>query len=403
MREFEIANTVFEANVILEEIVRPIDYDLVCSSAKKDPEKASKKIIFASEVIKTTGDSGKAMMQIGSAIRTFSNVTPTESLTQGVSVGSIVFAALDFLLIPFVYLTCYLLNEKVPANRGNNAKWLYSAVSLALTITAITVPAAAVAIAFTSVSISLLLSVFLLGRTIHERYRLGKERRAIRRLIANAEEELLCVQTQAMTLKNALKNVSCEQQLILLCEQIASLQECFKAQKDLLIELKLNELNLNKKIKDMGFVQVMDKGVGLSLSAVGMMGLIVSLYFPMAGLGILTAVSAISLAYLLLRVGIPLVQLLIGWIASKLQPAVGESTPKDDLTPTGEPNKEPSTDSMLEYFFGSKQNANESLQKAPPKDPDLSLTSVTSIFQTEKNSLKKETNKVSLINYSLTS
>lgn len=97
MREFEIANTLFEATVILEEIQRPIDYDLECTT-KKRSKKLSKKILFLSKIIKTTGNTGKAMMQIGSSVRTFKNIAPTESLTRGLNIGAIAFAALDFLL-----------------------------------------------------------------------------------------------------------------------------------------------------------------------------------------------------------------------------------------------------------------------------------------------------------------
>ncbi|AWN75680.1 hypothetical protein K8O89_10370 [Legionella anisa] len=387
MREFEFANTLFEAIEILDEIQRPIDSDLERFPRKKS-KKFLKKIVFLSKVIKTTGDSGKAMMQIGSSIRTFNNLTPTESLTHGLNIGTIAFAALDFLLIPFVYLTAYLLDGKAPINRSNNARWFLSAIMLALTITSICVPAIAVVMAFTTVSISLVASLFLLGQALYEFYHLSKERRAIRKLIAGAESQIDESQNKAAELRTALDDVSTEQQLLLHYEQIASLQERFNAQKEYLIKLKSKELKLSKKIRNSGFVQVIDKGVGLSLCTMGMIGLIVSVYFPMAGLGILTAVSVISLAYFIIRLAVPLLQQLGGWIASKFSSRSGENISKDDPRQTCEHNQEPSTDLMIEHFFGSKKNANEFLKKIPLKDEDLSLTSTTPLFQTERSQLK---------------
>lgn len=386
MTEFEITNALFEAAVVLEEIQRPIDYGVELSSSKADPEKVLKKVLFLSQIIKTTAGSGKAIMQIGSSIRTFNNIAPTESSKLGLGIGAIAFAALDFLLIPFIYLTCYLLGEKIPADRNNNAKWFSSAVLLALTIISITIPPVAVAIAFTTVSISFLLSMFLLGRAIHERCRLGNERRTNRKLIAEAEEKIKSIQTEAMTLRNALRAGISEQELIFLCEQISSLQARFNVKKDHLIKLKLKELDVNNKIKNAGFVQIMDKGVGLSLSALALIGLIVSLYFPMVGLGILTAVSVISLAYLVARLIVPIIQL-GKWVVNKICSLVSDSI--DDLTQTYKPNKEHSTDLMLGCFLGGKKEANESAQKVSKDDADLPFTSTIPLFQPMKSSLNK--------------
>ncbi|WP_454781325.1 hypothetical protein [Legionella sp. WA2022007384] len=386
LREFEITNALFEATVVLEEIQRPIDYGVELSFSKADPEKVLKKVLFLSQLIKTTGGSGKAIMQISSSIRTFNNIAPTDSLKLGLGIGSIAFAVLDFLLIPFIYLTCYLLGEKIPADRNNNAKWFASAVLLALTITSIAVPPIALAIGFTSSSIAFLLSIFLLGRTIQERWRLGKERRATRKLIVEAEEKIKLIQTEAITLRNALSDGINEQELIFLCDQISSLQARFNPKKDHLIKLKLKELDLNNKIKNAGFVQIMDKGVGFSLSALALIGLIVSLYFPLVGLGILTAVSVISLAYLVARLIVPIIQL-GKWVVNKISSLVSDSV--DDLTQTYKPKEEYSTDLMLGCFFGGGKEANESAQNVSKDDADLSFKSTSPLFQPMKSSLNK--------------
>jgi len=382
--EFEIANQKHEATVILEKIQHPIDYDAELSISTLDLDKVSKKVILVSQVIKTTGDSSKAVMQIGSSVRTFQNIPPTESLTLGLGIGSIFIATVDFLLIPFVYLTCHLLGTKAPVTPENNAKWFFSGIALALSITSIAVPAVAIAIAFTATSISLALSLFLLGKTISEYYQLSKAQRAIKKAISHAEAEMEVLQKKVPGLKTALGNCATTSELISLCEQIALLNEDFEAQKKYLLELKLKELDLNKKFKDANFSQIINKGVGFSLSAVALIGLIVSLYFPLAGLGILTAISVLSLAFLVVRVAIPLIKVLVGWVRSKF--GAGDSA-TGDLTETYEHTQEPSTDSMLEYFFGSKENARDMLKIVPPKDIDHSLRSTGPLFQAPKDTL----------------
>lgn len=381
MIESEIANTIHEAAVILQDIQRSIDYDAELSISKFDSDKVSKKVVWISQIIKTTGDSSKAMMQIGSSARTFQNIPPTKSLTIGLSAGSIILAVLDFLLIPFIYLACYLLNTKIPVTRENNAKWFISGVLFALTITSMAVPAIAVAIAFTTVAISLALSLFLLAKALHEYYQISKERRGIRKLLSDAELEMEAIQRKAVGLTIALNKMPTEFELISLCTQIALLQEAFAAQKRHLLELKLKELDLNKKLENVNLMQVMTKGVAFSLSALALSGLIVSLFFPLAGLGILTAVSAMSLAFVAVRLAIPLSQFISGRIRSKFNANAAKSEHAD----TYDLEHELSTDLMLESFWGSKANANDILKKAPSQDIDYSSASTTPLFQTGKN------------------
>ncbi|CAM2900981.1 coiled-coil protein [Legionella steigerwaltii] len=383
VKEFEIAK-VREATEILRKIRYPIDYDAELSSSKTDTDLVSKKVVLISQAIKTTGDSSKAMLQIGSSVRTFQNIPPSESLTTGLSIGSLCLAVLNFLLIPSVYLTCYLLKTKIPATQENNAKWLISGILLALTITSIAVPAVAVTIAFIAASISLALSLFLLGRTIYECYQLSKERRAIRKLISDAEVEMDAIQKRAIGLKAALNHVRTESELNSLYKKITLLHIRFEEQKKHLLELKLKELELNNKLENANFTQVMVKGAAFSLSALGMIGLILSLYFPLVGLGILTAVSVVSLTIIAVRLAIPLVS----WIRGKFQSS--DSTAKEDHTDTYEHNKEPSTDMMLECFFGSKESARDILKKVPPQDIDFSLTSTTALFLTHNDSVEHQ-------------
>lgn len=373
VREFEIASILSEATEILEDIQCPVEYDS-SRNFKKKHKKYSKFILFLSQIIKTTGDSGKAMLQIDSSIRTFNNITPSNSLKFGLNIGAIVLSSLDFFLIPAVYLACYILDGKAPISWSNNARWLYSALLLALTITALCVPAIAVAIAFTTASISLALSIFLIGQTLGKWYELIKEKNAIKKLRRHAELEMEDIQLEAALIQRDLKEINTEQELFKVCEQIAFLEERFIKQKELLIKLNLNETKLGKKIKKTGLLPLLDKSVGLSLSLLGMVGLIVSLYIPMAGLGIITAVSVISLLYLIARFALPLIQSFGNWILSKLSGEDCRNTSNNELKQICELNQELSTDSMLTRFFGSKKIAKKYLNKDSVEGDGFSLS-----------------------------
>ncbi|STY28034.1 coiled-coil protein [Legionella wadsworthii] len=377
VREFEIANILSEATERLEKIQCPIEYKSIRNFKKKN-KKYSKFILFLSHIIKTTGDSGKAMLQIDSSIRTFNDITPSHSLKFGLNIGAIVLSSLDFFLIPAIYLSCYLLDGKAPISWSNNARWLYSALLLALTITALCVPAIAVAIAFTTASFSLALSIFLIGQTLGKWYGLFKEKKTIKKLRRHAELEMEDIQLEAALIHQDLKKINTEQELFKVCEQIAFLEERSIKQKELLMKLSLKETKLGKKIKKTGFLPLLDKSVGLSLSILGMVGLIVSLYFPMAGLGIITAVSVISLLYLIARFALPLIQSVGKWILSKLPLGDCKNTSNNELKQTCELNQELSTDSMLTRFFGSKKIAKKYLNK---EDDDFSLSGTQSLFQ----------------------
>ncbi|MGL5742596.1 MAG: hypothetical protein ACRCXC_08630 [Legionella sp.] len=124
--DYEIAEsqTVAEANLLLETIRTPIDYTLELDS-KRARKCISKKAAALSRLMKDSGDSGKALMQLSDSLSTFQDAG-SETLTNGLHIGAMVFAIIEFFRIPLIYLTAYLLNEKVPINVNNNSRWLYS-------------------------------------------------------------------------------------------------------------------------------------------------------------------------------------------------------------------------------------------------------------------------------------
>lgn len=300
-----------DAESILQGIQQPVTYT---PKKKKVPLSLLMRIPFLSRFIKSVSSEA---MQLGSSISALHS-TPPAALTSGFQFGGISLAALDFLMIPAIYVAAFVLKRPVPITLNNNARWLYSAVLLGLAITALTVPGAAPIIGLVSAGLALGLSTFLLAKALRERYILGKERKALRRELVSAEEEMQQIQREAEMLRTLLQQPTGQEHLT---EQIASLQQRHQIQKERIEALKEKEDVIEEKIKELGIVQILDKGLGVSLASLAIVGLATSLYFPHVGVAILIGVSAVSLAYLAVRITVPIVRVLGNWLINKFHNA----------------------------------------------------------------------------------
>jgi hypothetical protein len=305
-----------EANRILQQIQEPFVYT---PKKTREPVAFVKWIPFLSRLLRGADDTGK----IGSSIYALQNSAPPAALNSGLQAGAVSLASIDFFLIPLVYLSSFILDQPVPINITNNARWLYAAVVLALTITAIAVPAAAPIIAVVVAGLGLGFSTALLGKAIYDRIMLGKERKALRKEISEAENELHLIQEEAIHLQRESKIVSNPEHLAALYREIA--KRC-QAQKDIIGELKDKELIVNEKIKTLHLLHIVDKGLGVSFASLALAGLVATLFFPHVGLIILTTLSAVSLSYLAVRLTTPLAISAGKWIYNKLH----SSAPTDE-------------------------------------------------------------------------
>ncbi|EHL29324.1 hypothetical protein [Legionella drancourtii] len=303
-----------DAEGILQGIQQPVAY---IPKKKKVPLSLLMRIPFLSRFVK--GVSSEAM-QLGSSISALHGTPPT-ALTSGFQFGGISLAALDFLMVPGIYLAAFVLKRPVPITLNNNARWLYSAVLLALAITALTVPGAAPVIGLVSAGLALGLSTFLLAKALRERYVLGKERKALRRELVGAEEEMQQIQCEAEKLHTLLQQTTDQEHLTEIYQHIASLQQRHQTQKERIEALKEKEEVIEEKIKELGIVHIVDKGLGVSLASLAVVGLVTSLFFPHVGLAILIGVSAVSLAYLAVRITVPIVRALGNWLINKFRNA----------------------------------------------------------------------------------
>jgi len=179
--------------------------------------------------------------------------------------------------------------------------------------------------------IGLSVGVFLLVRTLYERYQLGKENKKLKKIIDIEEREMLLIQQEAKDLEKRLKEATEEDEMIKIHQEIALLHERYATQHSMLEKLKNKELHLEQKMAEVGIMQVVDKGVGICLSALTIIGLALSLFFPMAGLGILTGVAIAGGVYLLARLTAPLFQLLGNWLISKVKSVIEPPLTRESL------------------------------------------------------------------------
>ena len=220
-------------------------------------------------------------------------------------VVNVTLLSLDFLRIPLIYLAAKIVGQDPPFTLSNNARWLYSAVLLALTITALAVPAVAPIIAITVAAVTLADSLVTMGKIIYDRYKHLKEQKELEHTIDNNTRDLkrLCQEADALEKQIVLASPT---EIAGLSKQLTQTRETFGKL------LKKHKIDLQKKsdcdheLKKKGTIAMMDKGVSLSLACLGLAALVTSLFFPPLGLSLLLGTALLGATYFLGRITTPL-------------------------------------------------------------------------------------------------
>ncbi len=384
LSEDEIAKKLDKENVLkdLELMFGPVDYKLVALTRESLLKAAAEKIPMLSRLLENVGDSSESMAKIGERVSDLANTAAGQSVSYGFHVGSVAIAAFDFVRIPFIYFSAYVLGKKVPFTLDNNIKWAYSGILMALAITALTVPVAAPIIGFIAASIGISVSTFLLGKTLYERYQLGREYKKLKKELNREEEEMSLIQQEARILHDRLKKAKDEQSIIDVYTDIVLLQERYIAQRKVLEKLKTDELHLQQKIEQVGIAQVLDKGVGIALGCLTIVGLSLSLFFPPIGMGILAGTAIAGGVYLAGRLAAPLVQSFGQWLISKLKKSAEveiveqQSEHENILTETKDAQKDAVLDSAHERGVSQKESESQSKKERNDRPPHESTTGV---------------------------
>ncbi|MGC1182238.1 hypothetical protein [Legionella sp.] len=330
--EFEqtqIADDKKNLDSILRQIQEPVTYTLKKKSIRVH---FLKRLPFVSRLIRDMSQVGIGPLKIHSLIRFLNNNTPTSNVSTSQQFISLYLRVLDFLIIPITYFSAFILNESVPFTLNNNARWLYSAVLLGLTLTAIIVPVTAPIIGLVTAGFSLSISVFLLGKALQTRFQLGREQKSLRREIIRAEDEMDSIQDEAKQLQSYLEQATDPDILKELYQQIVLIKERHKMQEGTISTLKEKEYDCNEKIKKLGLLHIVDKGIGLSFASLAVVALVTTLFLPYLGMILLTGVSITSFIYLTARLTVPIFHAVGSWIINKFNKISKANDEADDTS-----------------------------------------------------------------------
>lgn len=324
-----------------------------------------KRYRFFRELFINVDDTGDAVIGVLDSDK-LSHLDALTSAGQGLHVLSTGFVALDLLRIPLVTAIALISGEKNPIKLTRLAKWTYSAILVALGVTALLLPPAAPFILIGSTAVILTGSLVSLGFAIAERIYQTRQLRRLERDIVEFESgpdkfKFRELKARAAKLKDKLSSQEklspedvCEFQMLETeFERIQTMYDRYE------------ELSHETQFKFA--LKLADRGVALVLSALALVGLVVSVFFPVVGLSLLAGVAATGGLYFLGRIIIPLAYQSGKWLAKKL---VGEAKPEtleedEDLLPEEPVKLPPLTSEAIEILkFRAAQAAERARQES---------------------------------------
>lgn len=241
----------------------------------------------------------------------------SEALASGFGAASLAVSAYNFARIPSIYLAAYLLNQPVPFTFTNNLRWLYSASFLSLAITALAAPVTAPVIAFVSSGLVLGSSSFILGKVVYERYKLAKEKKALDLEIEPLKKQMLALSARSNELAKSIVNRAELSELEEACRELEQIKAEYELIKDPYETLAYAQSENEQLQEVFSKNKLIDKSVSFMLAATAVIGLVVSLFFPPAGLGILAAVASIGALYVVGRLLSPQISSFSRWLTNK--------------------------------------------------------------------------------------
>lgn len=270
---------------------------------------------------------------------------PLQAAGSGFHMAGAALAAVDFIRIPLVSLAAFIAGEK-PITLSKTGRWLYSATGLGLALTAILVPVAAPYIGVAAAGIALGVSVVTLGNMIYQRQKLKKSLKQTETHIETGMAKLKDIASEAERLENELGTLDATKDAKRISEiesRLTTLEDEAKDQETSLQEFYDKQAKDQAKLKKMGVMAFMDKGVAIGLGSMVVIGAIVSLFFPVAGLSILAAAGVIGVSYAAGRFLGPMVAPYVkkfgSWVAGKFSQDKDDSRePSPELTDANREN-----------------------------------------------------------------
>lgn len=253
------------------------------------------------------------------------NSVVLDTLGTGSQFTGLTLLAVDFFRIPAIYLAAWIVGSPSPITLSKNARRLYSGVLLGLTIAALAAPIAVPPIAFALAGLGLGFGMATMTKTFYYWNQLPKKLAEVKEKIATATEALIMLHTKTLGLEEGLLTTAKEGND---ADKIAALQQelgdtvkafdtLFQDKEVMLQKLYDEKHKYEAELKNHDTAAVMDKGVAISLAAIVLAGLALSLLFPPLGVSILAASAIASVAYIVGRLSFTLINGLISGQSSK--------------------------------------------------------------------------------------
>ncbi|MGQ3888326.1 hypothetical protein ACQUW5_04740 [Legionella sp. CNM-1927-20] len=261
--------------------------------------------------ISETGDNVSTLVQLKESLSPAVNAA--QSSFHGLKLG---LAIINFIRIPFIFLTAALLGQKIPLTLSKAGQWAYAGAILVLAALLIALPAAWPIVGLITAGFVLGSAIFTLGRTLYQRHQIKKELTSTIKEINQETCELEKLRLKARVLKEKLKQAKDEEGHDLLHSFKDLKKEYDKRYESLQVLYDKKEIYTYKLAKRNN-IAVLDKSVSVILAAGALSGLIVTLFFPPVGLAIAAACAAVGAIYLVSRVLIPFLAPKLGLSAKK--------------------------------------------------------------------------------------
>lgn len=257
-----------------------------------------KKIPLLSGFLRSLDSTGASL----SKLATIDGHPVAETVGSGFQFASLFLALIDFVRIPIIFLAAWMLGVELPITLSKSARFIYSTVLLVLAVVGLVIPAAASPLALVTAGLGLGTAVFILGKHIYDHLQTKKALKNTVEEIKQAEAGLLSLQNKANELARLLDNPAKKAEYPVFAKQIDELQLLFESktkETQALYDKQLNQTQLLATFWGRG----LNKTVALILATIAFIGLVLSLFFPPVGLGLIAASAAVGGLYIIGRIG----------------------------------------------------------------------------------------------------
>ncbi|WP_133127592.1 hypothetical protein [Legionella nagasakiensis] len=331
---------------------------------KAEPQKRRSKVLTNLRQLPLVSDIGHHIAESGVEVTHLSEIEgvfrhtehTAKSLSSGFHLAALVFGVIDFVRIPAIYLSSWMMGESIPVSLSKNARWFYASALIGLAITALAVPVAAMPIALAGAFLGLGVSLLSLGKFYYRKIQLQEELIKVMQELAEKGKVLSSLQKEASETESHLRQAFDEgdvEKIKTLSAGVIVMQQEFdtlKAQLQILHGHKAVIEKKQLKRRTLGFV---DKVIGVGLASLTVIGVVLSLFSPPVGVGILAASAIAGGAYILGRATYPIAKKWWQGRSEKL-----ESTSEKKEIPPSMKNEHESFDSTEENKPFEEMNRN---------------------------------------------